>query len=39
MIVHIEWGWLPRLATSTLYRYEPPIDSFEPLDDAWMGVS
>jgi hypothetical protein len=39
MIAHIEWRWLRRLATTTLYRYELPADSFEPLDDTWMWVS
>jgi hypothetical protein len=39
MIAHVEWGWLPQLATTSLYRYELPAESFEPLDDAWMWVS
>lgn len=39
MIAHVEWSWLQRLATTTLYRYELPADHFEPLDDAWMWVS
>jgi hypothetical protein len=39
MIAHVEWSWLPRLASTVLYRYELPADHFEPLDDAWMWVS
>ncbi len=39
MIAHIEWAWLERLCTTTLYRYELPVRSFEDLEDAGMWVS
>lgn len=42
MIAHIEWTWLERLRTETIYRYELPSDGFEPVpgeDNGWMWVS
>jgi hypothetical protein len=39
MIAHIEWAWLEPLLQTTLYRYELPHDTFEPLADAGMFVS
>jgi hypothetical protein len=36
---YIERRWLPALSTSTLYRYDMPAETFEPLDDAGMWVS
>ena len=38
-IAHVEWGWLERIRTALLVRYELAADTFEPLDDAWMWVS
>ena len=38
-IAHIEWAWLERLRTGTLWRYELPAEAFEDLDDAGMWVS
>lgn len=39
VIAHIEWAWLERLRTTTLYRYEFAADGFEDLSDAGMWVS
>jgi hypothetical protein len=40
LIAHVEWDWYETLRTHTLYRYELPTETFEPLeDDAWMWVS
>jgi hypothetical protein len=39
MIAHVEWRWLRELETTTIYRYELPTPSFEPIEDAWMWVS
>lgn len=40
MIAHVEWDWMERIRTTTLYRYELPGGHFEPLnDDGWMWVS
>jgi GNAT superfamily N-acetyltransferase len=38
-IAHIEWAWLERLRTGTIWRYEMPPATFEDLDDAGMWVS
>ena len=37
-IAHVEWAWLERIRTAVLYRYELPVDGFEPLRDPWMQV-
>jgi hypothetical protein len=40
LIAHVEWDWYEKLRTHTLYRYDLPVETFEPLeDDAWMWVS
>jgi hypothetical protein len=40
LIAHVEWDWYERLRTQTLYRYELPPETFQPLkDDTWMWVS
>lgn len=39
VIAHIEWEWLDRLRTESLYRYEFPTTSFESIHDAGMWVS
>lgn len=40
VIAHVEYAWLDRIRATTLYRYELPSETFEPLeDDAWMWVS
>ena len=42
MIAHVEWAWLDRLRTDTIYRYELPAGEFEPLPgdaDGWMWVA
>jgi hypothetical protein len=39
MIAHVEWRWLREIETTTIYRYELPTPSFEPIEDAWMWVS
>lgn len=42
MIAHVEWAWLDRLRSETLYRYELPADEFEPVPgevDDWMWIS
>jgi hypothetical protein len=31
----IEHGWLDRVATTTVYRYDLPADAFSPLPEAW----
>jgi hypothetical protein len=36
---YIERNWLAALSTTTLYRYDMPPESFEPLSDAGMWVS
>jgi GNAT superfamily N-acetyltransferase len=38
-IAHIEWAWLERLRTGSIWRYELPVEAFEDLDDAGMWVS
>lgn len=38
-IAHVEWQWLDRIATTALYRYDLPAETFEDLDDAGMHVS
>jgi hypothetical protein len=39
-IAHVEWDWLERLRSHTLYRYELPPAAFSALsDDPWMWVS
>ena len=39
MIACAEWGWLPRIQATTLYRYTLPPDGFEDLGDAGMFVN
>jgi hypothetical protein len=39
MVAHVEAPWRDRLSASSLYRYELPHRTFEPLDDAGMHVS
>ena len=39
MIAHVEEGWLERIGSTRLYRYEFLPDSFVCLDDAGMWVS
>lgn len=39
MLAYIEKGWLERVKTATLYRYELPSKSFIDLEDAGMWVS
>ena len=39
VIAHIEWAWLERLRTTTLYRYEFADEGFEDLSDAGMWIS
>ena len=39
MIACVEWAWLERIQTTTLYRYTFAGDAFESLDDAGMWVS
>jgi hypothetical protein len=40
VIAYVEYGWLDRIRATTLYRYELPRETFEPLDDdPWMWVS
>jgi hypothetical protein len=39
MIAHVEWAWLERIRAASLYRYELPSSTFEPLEGEWMWVS
>jgi uncharacterized protein DUF6886 len=39
VIAHIEWGWLERMRTGSICRYEMPAEHFEDLQDAGMWVS
>jgi hypothetical protein len=40
MIAHIEWHWFERLATTPLFRYELPSESFESVaGHDWVSVS
>ncbi|HEX2850164.1 MAG TPA: hypothetical protein VHN98_06415 [Acidimicrobiales bacterium] len=39
MIAHVEWDWMRRLQTASIFRYELPPDTFTALDDTWMWVS
>lgn len=40
MIAYVEQAWLASIRATTLYRYELPSASFEPLEqDDWMWVS
>jgi hypothetical protein len=39
MLAHIEWGWLDRLRSTSLYRYAFDGAGFEDLGDAGMHVS
>ncbi len=40
VLAHLEYAWLDRIRSTTLYRYELPPDTFAPLeDDPWMWVS
>lgn len=39
MIVHVETAWLDRLRTEPIHRYDLPVETFEPLEDAGMWVS
>jgi hypothetical protein len=39
MIAHVEWRWLRKIETTTIYRYELPTPSFEPIEGAWTWVS
>src|SRR5690606_26096568 len=39
VIAHVEYAWLERIRTTTLYRYELPDEPFESLQDAGMWVS
>jgi hypothetical protein len=39
MLAHVEWGWLDRIRTEVLYRYELPADSFDPVDGDWTWVA
>ena len=39
MLAHIEWGWLERMRTTSLYRYVFDGAEFEDLGDAGMFVS
>ena len=36
---HVEYAWLERIRTTTLYRYTLPAATFHDLDDAGMWVS
>lgn len=38
-LAHVEWEWLERLRTSSLYRYELPAERFEPVEGDWMWVA
>lgn len=33
MIANVEWGWLDRMRTTTLYRYTLPAQGFHSLED------
>ncbi len=33
MVAHVEWAWLERLRTTSIYRYSLPPEGFEPLYD------
>jgi len=39
MIAHVEAGWLDRIGSTRLYRYEFPVESFVDLSDVGMWVS
>jgi len=39
ILAHVEYAWLERIRTATLYRYLVPPDTFEDLGDAGMHVS
>lgn len=39
MLAHVEYGWLERIRTTQLYRYEMPTGPFEDTGDAGMFVS
>lgn len=40
MLAHLEYGWLERMHSTTLYRYELPPETFESLEgDGWTYVS
>lgn len=39
VVAHIEYDWLDRLRTTTLYRYTLPPETFEDLHDTGMWVS
>lgn len=39
MLAHIEQGWLERLRTAALYRYELPADGFAAVNEDWAWVS
>jgi hypothetical protein len=39
MIAYVESGWLPRIRSTRLYRYELPAAPFETLHDAGMWVA
>ena len=39
MIAHVEFRWLRKIETTTIYRYELPTPSFVPIEDGWMWVS
>jgi hypothetical protein len=39
IVAYVEEGWLGRLETARLHRYELPVETFVPLHDAGMWVS
>ena len=39
MVIAVEWAWLPRIQTTSLYRYSFAEDSFEPVQDHGVHVS
>lgn len=39
MLAHVEWSWLERIRSSTLYRYELLAEGFEDVEGSWMWVS
>jgi hypothetical protein len=39
VVAHVEYGWLDRIRSTTLYRYELPPATFQDLGDAGMWVS
>jgi hypothetical protein len=39
MLAHVEYGWLERMRSVQMFRYEMPSETFKSLDDAGMFVS